>query len=153
MIFIKKVEIFTDGACSGNPGAGGYGAVLRYNSVEKELSGGSADTTNNRMELTAVITALSALKEPCEVTLTTDSKYVSDSISKGWLYNWQKKNWIKSGNVPVPNADLWKMLIPLLEKHKVNFIWVKGHAGHPENERCDRLAVMQRDFYSANKKD
>ena len=148
MILIKKVEIFTDGACSGNPGAGGYGAVLRYKNTEKELSGGATDTTNNRMELTAVIAALSALKEPCDVTVTTDSKYVADSISKGWLYNWQKKNWIKSDKKPVPNTDLWKTLIPLLEMHKVSFIWVKGHAGHPENERCDRLAVMQRDFYS-----
>ena len=148
MILIKKVEIFTDGACSGNPGAGGYGAVLRYKNTKKELSGGAADTTNNRMELTAVIAALSALKEPCDVTVTTDSKYVADSISKGWLYNWQKKNWIKSDKKPVPNTDLWKTLMPLLEMHKVSFIWVKGHAGHPENERCDRLAVMQRDFYS-----
>lgn len=111
------------------------------------MSGGSADTTNNRMELTAVIEALSALKEPCEAVITTDSKYVSDSVTKGWLYNWQKKNWIKSGNQPVPNTDLWKKLIPLLEKHKVSFIWVKGHAGHSENERCDQLAVIQRDLF------
>lgn len=148
MILIKKVEIFTDGACSGNPGAGGYGAVLRYMGVEKELSGGAADTTNNRMELTAVIEALSALKEPCEVVITTDSKYVADSVGKGWLFNWQKKNWIKSDKKPVPNTDLWQKLLPLLTKHKVSFVWVKGHAGHPENERCDRLAVIQRDKYS-----
>lgn len=145
---MKTVEIFTDGACSGNPGAGGYGVVMRYGSHEKELSGGEPSTTNNRMELTAVIEGLSALKEPCRVILTTDSKYVADSVSKGWLYNWQKKNWVKSGNKPVPNADLWKRLIPLLNTHEVKFVWVKGHAGHPENERCDSLAVVQRDVYS-----
>ena len=145
---MKTVEIFTDGACSGNPGAGGYGVVLRYGRHEKEISGGSAQTTNNRMELTGVIVALSALKESCRVILTTDSKYVVDSVSKKWVYNWQKKNWIRSGNEPVPNTDLWKQLLPLLEKHDVTFNWVKGHAGHPENERCDRLAVAQRDIYS-----
>lgn len=100
------------------------------------------------MELTAVITALSALKEPCEAVITTDSKYVADSVEKGWLYNWQKKGWIKSDKKPVPNTDLWQQLIPLLEKHKVSFVWVKGHAGHRENERCDELAVIQRDYYS-----
>lgn len=148
MNFIKTVEIFTDGACSGNPGAGGYGAVLRYGTNEKELSGGEAQTTNNRMELTGVIVALSALKEPCRVILTTDSKYVADSVTKGWVYNWQKKNWIRAKGEPVPNTDLWKQLLPLLDKHDVTFNWVKGHAGHPENERCDRLAVAQRDIYS-----
>ncbi len=147
MVYIKKVEIFTDGACSGNPGAGGYGAILRYGNYEKEISGGEHFTTNNRMELLGVITALSALKEPCEVTLTTDSKYVVDSITKGWVYNWQKKNWLKSANNPTPNADLWQKLLPLLKIHKVNFVWVKGHAGHPENERCDRLAVSQCNKY------
>ncbi len=147
MVYIKKVEIFTDGACSGNPGAGGYGAILRYGNYEKEISGGEHLTTNNRMELLGVITALSALKEPCEVTLTTDSKYVVDSITKGWVYNWQKKNWLKSANNPTPNADLWQKLLPLLKIHKVNFVWVKGHAGHPENERCDRLAVSQCNKY------
>ena len=141
-----RVEIFTDGACSGNPGPGGWGAVLIYGSFRKELSGACADTTNNRMELTGVITGLSALKEPCEVTLTTDSKYVVDSITKGWVYGWQKKGWIKSDKKPALNVDLWKQLLPLLEKHKVNFVWVKGHAGHPENERCDQLAVIQRDL-------
>ncbi|MDE6501905.1 MAG: ribonuclease HI [Ruminococcus sp.] len=146
-MIIKTVEIFTDGACSGNPGAGGYGIVLRYGQHEKELSGGEAHTTNNRMELTGVIVALSALKEPCKVILTTDSKYVADSVVKGWVYNWKNKNWIKKGE-PVPNADLWKQLLPLLDKHDVTFNWVKGHAGHPENERCDRLAVKQRDIYS-----
>ncbi len=148
-IFIKTVEIFTDGACSGNPGAGGYGIVMRYGKHEKELSGGESSTTNNRMELTGVIVGLSALKEPCRVILTTDSKYVVDSITKGWVYNWQKKNWIKSDKKPALNVDLWKQLLPLLEKHEVTFNWVKGHAGHPENERCDRLAVEQRDIYSS----
>ena len=141
VIPIKKVEIFTDGACSGNPGAGGYGVVLRFGKYEKEISGGEHLTTNNRMELMGVITALSALKEPCEVTLTTDSKYVVDSITKGWVYGWKKRGWIKSDKKPALNADLWEKLLPLLETHKVNFVWVKGHAGHPENERCDRLAV------------
>lgn len=145
---IKFVEIFTDGACSGNPGPGGYGVVLRYGTREKELSGGDSSTTNNRMELLGVITGLAALKEPCQVTLTTDSKYVVDSITKGWVYNWKKNNWIKSDKKPALNVDLWEQLLPLLEKHKVTFNWVKGHAGHPENERCDRLAVEQRDRYS-----
>ena len=138
---MKQVTIYTDGACSGNPGAGGWGAVLRFGEHEKELSGGQAQTTNNRMELTAVIEALSALKEPCSVTLTTDSKYVSDAVSKGWVYGWQKKNWMRAPGEPAKNADLWKLLLPLLGRHKVTFHWVKGHAGHPENERCDALAV------------
>lgn len=140
---MKKIEIFTDGACSGNPGPGGWGAILRYNGVEKEFSGGEKETTNNRMELTAVIASLSALKEPCEVNLTTDSKYVCDSILKGWVYSWQKNNWRKSDKKKALNVDLWEQLLPLLEKHDVTFNWVKGHAGHPENERCDKLAVMQ----------
>lgn len=143
---MKEVQIFTDGACSGNPGAGGWGAILRYGKFERELSGGEPSTTNNRMELSAVIAALAALKEPCHVTLTTDSKYVVDSITKGWVYSWKKKSWIKSDKKPALNVDLWEKLLPLLEKHKVDFIWVKGHAGHPENERCDRLAVEQRDM-------
>ncbi len=140
---MKQVEIFTDGACSGNPGPGGWGAVLRYGSAEKELSGGAADTTNNRMELSAVIAALSALKEPCKVTLTSDSKYVIDAVTKGWAKKWQANGWVKSDKKPALNADLWKKLLVLLEKHDVRFVWVKGHAGHPENERCDRLAVEQ----------
>lgn len=143
---MKEVQIFTDGACSGNPGAGGWGAILRYGKFERELSGGEPSTTNNRMELSAVIAALAALKEPCHVILTTDSKYVVDSITKGWVYSWKKKGWIKSDKKPALNVDLWEKLLPLLEKHKVDFIWVKGHAGHPENERCDRLAVEQRDM-------
>ncbi len=148
LLFIKQVEIFTDGACSGNPGPGGYGVILRYEKNVKELSGGSPDTTNNRMELTGVIVGLSALKEPCNVRLTTDSKYVVDSITKGWVYGWKKRGWIKSDKKPALNVDLWEQLLPLLEKHKVEFIWVKGHAGHPENERCDQLAVIQRDANS-----
>ena len=148
---MKQVEVYTDGACSGNPGPGGWGAVLRYRFngkvYEKELSGGDASTTNNRMELMGVITGLSALKEPCDVTLTTDSKYVVDSITKGWVYGWKRKGWIKSDKKPALNVDLWERLLPLLERHQVQFVWVKGHAGHPENERCDALAVAQRDRF------
>ena len=140
---MKQVEIFTDGACSGNPGPGGWGAVLRYNGVEKELSGGEDDTTNNRMELTAVISALSALKEPCDVTLTTDSKYVCDAINNGWARSWQKNGWRKADKKPALNVDLFEQLLELTEYHKVEFVWVKGHAGHPENERCDKLATGQ----------
>ena len=141
---MKHIDIFTDGACSGNPGPGGWGAVLRYNGVERELSGGERQTTNNRMELTAVIKALEALKEPCEVRLVTDSKYVADGVVKGWAKSWQKNNWRKADKKPALNADLWEVLLNLLEIHKVEIEWVKGHAGHPENERCDRLAV---EFY------
>ena len=138
---MKKIEIFTDGACSGNPGPGGWGAVLRFGAREKELCGGEEDTTNNRMELTAVIEALSALKEPCKVKLTTDSKYVCDAILKGWVYSWQKNGWRKADKKPALNVDLWEKLLPLLTTHEVEFCWVKGHAGHRENERCDALAV------------
>ncbi len=140
---MKKIEIFTDGACSGNPGAGGYGVILKYGEHEKELSGGEKSTTNNRMELTAVITGLSALKEPCEVDLYSDSKYIIDAVTKGWAVGWQKRGWIKSDKKPALNSDLWQKLLDLLKIHRVNFIWVKGHAGHPENERCDKLAVAQ----------
>lgn len=142
------VEIFTDGACSGNPGPGGYGAILRAGEHVKEISGGAPDTTNNRMELMGVISALSALKYPCEVVLTTDSKYVVDSVTKGWAKKWRANNWIKSDKKPALNADLWEQLLDLLEVHNVRFVWVKGHAGHPENERCDALAVMERDKFS-----
>jgi len=138
---MKKVYIYTDGACSGNPGKGGWGAILVYANIEKELCGGCADTTNNRMELTAVIEALKKLKEPCEVELTTDSKYVCDSVNKGWLYSWKKNGWKKADKKPALNIDLWEELIPLLETHSVTFNWVKGHSGHPYNERCDALAV------------
>ena len=144
---MKKVEIFTDGACSGNPGPGGWGAILRYNGVEKELSGGEKDTTNNRMELTAVISALKALKMPCEAVVTTDSKYVYESITKGWVYSWQKNGWRKADKKPALNIDLWTELLELLGKHQVTFNWVKGHNEHPENERCDRLAVAECEKY------
>ena len=137
----KYVEIYTDGACSGNPGPGGWGVVLRYGSREKELSGGEFNTTNNRMELTAAIKGLSALKEPCAVKLVTDSKYVADGITKGWAESWRKNGWRKADKKPALNPDLWEQLLNLLNEHTVNIEWVKGHAGHPENERCDELAV------------
>lgn len=143
------VEIFTDGACSGNPGPGGYGAILRCGSHVKEISGGESNTTNNRMELSGVIAALSALKKPCDVILTTDSKYVCDSVTKGWARSWQKNGWKKADKKPALNADLWEQLLKLLDVHNVKFVWVKGHAGHPENERCDELAVIQRDKYKS----
>lgn len=145
---MKLVEIFTDGACSGNPGPGGWGAILRCDGREKELSGGEAHTTNNRMELSGVINALSALKYPCKVRLTTDSKYVVDGITKGWAQSWKKRGWKKSDGKPALNPDLWGQLLDLLAVHDVEFCWIKGHAGHEENERCDRLAVAQRDVYS-----
>lgn len=145
---MKHVNIYTDGACRGNPGRGGWGAILVYGSIEKELSGGEPNTTNNRMELSAVIAALSALKEPCEVTLTTDSQYVANAIEKGWLQGWQKNNWRKSDKGQVLNVDLWQELLPLLDKHKVSFVWVKGHNGHPYNERCDVLATTVADSFA-----
>lgn len=145
---MRFVEIFTDGACSGNPGPGGWGAILRCDGKEKELSGGEAHTTNNRMELTGVIMALSALKYPCRVRLTTDSKYVVEGVTKGWAKSWRNKGWKKSDGKPAINPDLWGQLLDLLDVHEVEFCWIKGHAGHEENERCDRLAVSQRDFHS-----
>ena len=138
---MKKVQIFSDGACSGNPGPGGWGTILRFGEHEKELSGGEKSTTNNRMELTAVIKGLEALKEPCEVEFFTDSKYIIDSVTKGWALKWKNNGWVKPDKKPALNPDLWERLLELLEIHKVTFNWVKGHAGHPENERCDRLAV------------
>lgn len=144
----KTVYIFSDGACSGNPGPGGYGVILRCDGREKELSGGESHTTNNRMELMGVITGLEALKYPCKVILQTDSKYVVDSVMKGWAKSWRKNNWIKSDKKPALNADLWERLLNLLEIHDVTFNWIKGHAGHAENERCDRLAVAKRDEYA-----
>ncbi len=137
----KHVDIYTDGACSGNPGPGGYGAILVYGDKEKELCGGEKETTNNRMELLAVITALEALKEPCDVTITTDSKYVSDGMTKGWAKSWRARGWKKSDGKPALNRELWERLLELTEKHEAEFVWVKGHAGHPYNERCDTLAV------------
>ena len=145
---MKRVLIYTDGACSGNPGPGGWGAILRFGAAEKELSGGEKQTTNNRMELTAVISALEALKEPCEVELYSDSKYIIDAVRKGWAKSWQAKGWVKSDKKPALNPDLWERLLALLDKHKVEFVWVKGHAGHPENERCDQLAVAQSRLFS-----
>ncbi len=145
---MKKVEVFTDGACSGNPGPGGWGAVLRYNGVEKELSGGEANTTNNRMELSAVIFALKALKEPCEVTLYSDSQYVCNALKLGWAKKWRENGWMRNKKDPALNPELWGELLDLCDKHKVEVIWVRGHAGHPENERCDRLAVAAAKQYA-----
>ncbi len=139
----NTVYIYTDGACSGNPGPGGWGAILKAGVHTKELSGGEAQTTNNRMELTAVINALSALKRPCHVVLTSDSKYIIDAIEKGWAKKWQQNHWMRNQKEKALNPDLWEKLLSLLQIHQVKFVWVKGHAGHPENERCDQLAVMQ----------
>lgn len=140
-MMIRYVEIFTDGACSGNPGPGGWGVILRYGNREKEICGGQRDTTNNRMELTAAIEGLAALKEYCKVRLVTDSKYVADGVNLGWARSWQKNGWRKADKKPALNSDLWERLLALLDAHDVTVVWVKGHAGHPENERCDRLAV------------
>lgn len=137
---MKKVTIYTDGACSGNPGKGGYGAVLIYNGVRKEISEGYASTTNNRMEIMAVIKALEALKEPCGVTLYSDSRYVVDAIEKGWAEKWQKNNWYRNKSEKALNSDLWQRLLALLKIHEVKFVWVKGHADNAENQRCDTLA-------------
>ncbi len=149
---MKKIEMFTDGACSGNPGPGGWGTILRYNGIERELTGGAADTTNNRMELTAVIKGLQALKEPCEVDICTDSKYVCDAIKNRWVYAWKAKGWKKSDGKAALNVDLWEMLLPLLSTHKVTFSWIKGHAGHDENERCDKMAVKSSLEYKSGHK-
>ncbi|MBR7142275.1 MAG: ribonuclease HI [Clostridia bacterium] len=135
------VNLYTDGACSGNPGPGGYGAVLVYGNTEKELSGAQADTTNNRMELLAAIVGLQALKKPCRVTLYSDSSYLVNAIEKEWLSAWQQRGWKKADRSAVLNRDLWEQLLELLKVHEVRFVWVKGHNGHPYNERCDRLAV------------
>jgi len=140
---VKKVTLYTDGACSGNPGPGGYCAILVYQGKEKILSGGEELTTNNRMELTAVIAGLEALKEPCEVEVVSDSKYVVDAIEKGWLRAWSKKGWRKADRSPVLNVELWQQLLVLFERHRVGFTWIRGHAGHPYNERCDAAAVEQ----------
>lgn len=140
-VYLKHVDIYTDGACKNNPGPGGYGAILVYNGREKEISGGEKRTTNNRMELLAAINGLRMLKEPCEVTLYSDSKYLIDSIEKGWVYSWKKNGWRKGDKTPALNPDLWQEVLNLLEYHNVTLIWVKGHNGHEYNERCDRLAV------------
>ncbi len=140
---MKKVYLFTDGSCRRNPGPGGWGAVLRYGKIEKELSGGERETTNNRMELTAVIEGLRALKEPCEVELCTDSKYVSEALQKGWAEGWKRRGWKRADKSPALNPDLWEELLALCGTHKVCVVWVKGHAGHPENERCDTMAQAE----------
>ena len=140
---MKTVTIYTDGACSGNPGPGGWGAILSYNGIEKELSGGDAHTTNNRMELLAVISALECLKESCIVELYSDSRYVIDGLQKGWAKGWQKRGWIKSDKKPALNVDLWEEILDLLKTHDVHLHWVKGHAENEKNNRCDQLAVAE----------
>jgi ribonuclease HI len=143
---MKQVKIWTDGACSGNPGPGGWGALMRYGDSERELYGGAADTTNNRMELTAALEALNALKEECEVDLTTDSQYVKGGIT-GWIHGWKKNGWKTAAKKPVKNAELWQALDEAVSRHKVNWHWVKGHAGHPENEKADELARLGMEDY------
>jgi ribonuclease HI len=138
---MKSVKIYTDGACSGNPGPGGYGVILKYKDHIKELSQGYKKTTNNRMELRAIIAGLEQLKEKCSVVIYSDSKYIIDAVQKGWVLRWQKNGWSRDKNHKALNSDLWKKLLFLLAKHKVKFKWIRGHAGHPENERCDHLAV------------
>ena len=140
---MKTVTIYTDGACSGNPGPGGWGAILEWNGVEKEISGGAADTTNNRMELIGVIEALSLLKEPCVVELYSDSKYVIDALQKGWVYGWQKKGWIKSDKKPAQNVDLWERLLPLVARHELRCHWVKGHAENAKNNRGRKPEILR----------
>ena len=144
---MKKIELYTDGACRGNPGRGGWGAILVYAGREKELSGGEPMTTNNRMELMAAIAGMEALKEPCEITLTSDSKYLVDAINKGWLESWKKRGWKKADKSPVLNVELWQRIDALLAIHKVELVWVHGHTGHPYNERCDLLATTFADSF------
>ncbi|MCC8122816.1 MAG: ribonuclease HI [Oscillospiraceae bacterium] len=139
----KQVTIYTDGACSGNPGPGGWGAILQYGDIQKELSGGEGHTTNNRMELMGAIAALEALKEPCEVALYSDSKYVIDGLEKGWAKGWRARGWIKSDKKPALNPDLWSRLLDLCDVHRVTLHWVRGHADNPYNNRCDELAVAE----------
>lgn len=141
---MKQVTIYTDGACSGNPGPGGWGAILEYNGHRKELSGGDPATTNNRMELIGVISALRALNEPCEVALYTDSQYVVNAIEKGWAVKWRANGWMRNKKDPALNPDLWEQLLDLCTTHRVTFHWVKGHADNPNNNRCDQLAVQER---------
>ena len=140
---MKTITLYTDGACSGNPGPGGWGAILEWEGHEKELSGGEISTTNNRMELTGVIRGLEALKEPCVVELYSDSKYVIDALEKGWAAGWQKRGWVKSDKKPALNPDLWQRLLELYQIHQVRCHWVKGHGENPKNNRCDELAVAQ----------
>ena len=143
---MKEVSLYTDGACRGNPGAGGWGAILVYGKYEKEMSGGERETTNNRMELMAAISGLEALKEPCAVTLYSDSKYLVDAYLQGWVYSWKDNGW-KRGREELKNPDLWERLYRLTEIHKVEFVWVKGHNGHDYNERCDKLATAFADSF------
>ncbi|UKI34291.1 MAG: ribonuclease HI [Lentisphaeria bacterium] len=138
---MKQIEIYTDGACRGNPGPGGYGAVLKYRQHRKEISGGFRETTNNRMEIYAAIAALEQLIEPCEITLYSDSRYLVDAISKRWLANWRRRGWIKADRQPVLNVDLWRRLEEAMAPHRLKFVWVRGHASNAENNRCDELAV------------
>ena len=147
MAELKRVTLFTDGACSGNPGPGGWGCILRFGDVSKELSGGEPETTNNRMELTALIEGLSALKYRCHVTVYSDSKYVLDAITQGWAKKWRQNGWMRNKKEKALNPDLWERLLSLLEQHEMEYVWVKGHAGHPENERCDELAVEESKKY------
>ena len=140
---MKKVKLYTDGACSGNPGPGGWGAILECEGHRRELCGGEAQTTNNRMELTAVVEGLKALKYPCEVTLISDSKYIIDAIPQKWVYKWKANGWMRNKKDKALNPDLWEMLLNELQKHEMHYTWVKGHAGHPENERCDEMAVAE----------
>lgn len=148
---MKRIEIYTDGACSGNPGPGGWGAILRFRGrekvYEKELSGGEAQTTNNRMEMTALLEALRQLKEPCAIDLYSDSQYVIHALEKGWARGWRARGWEKADKSPALNADLWAPLLAESEKHQITYHWLKGHSGHPENERCDRMAVEQSKKY------
>ena len=148
---MKHIEIYTDGACSGNPGPGGWGAILRFRTsakvYEKELSGGEATTTNNRMELTGLLMALRQLKEPCDIDLYSDSQYVINGLEKGWAKGWRARGWKKADKSPALNPDLWAPLLEESEKHTIHYHWLKDHAGHPENERCDRLAVEQSKKY------
>ena len=138
---MKQIEIYTDGACRGNPGPGGYGAVLKYRQHRKEISGGFRETTNNRMEIYAAIAALEQLIEPCEITLYSDSRYLVDAVSKRWLANWKRRGWIKADKQPVLNVDLWRRLEAAMAPHRLKFVWVRGHASNAENNRCDELAV------------
>lgn len=147
---MKDVTIYTDGACLGNPGPGGWGAILVYGEHEKELCGGQGETTNNRMELTGVIEALSALKEPCRVQLYSDSRYLVDAVEKRWVYEWRENGWLKKDKKPALNIDLWERILDLFGVHDVTLRWVRGHAGHPLNERCDKLAVAEAQRYKAD---
>ncbi|NLF98484.1 MAG: ribonuclease HI [Candidatus Riflebacteria bacterium] len=144
----KHVELYSDGACSGNPGPGGWGAILRFKGIEKELSGGEKATTNNRMELMGVIAGLESLKEPCQVNIFTDSQYIANAFLKNWLESWQKNGWKTAAKKPVKNKELWERLLVQASRHNLAWNWIRGHAGHPENERCDKLAVFERDKFA-----